>query len=205
MTPGVPTPARELYGTMLLERGMAKEALAAFEATLKKEPHRLGADARRRRGGGKVGRCRQGASALRRGRRAHRECRSGQAADRAGPRVRGDKRALRPQATAGRGRAMKPAALAARVVAAGSQAASAGYLRARRAEAREQGGGRHIRRPPGLGGGEVAVPDRSMGNAVAPLRARRPIAAPRSSSIFAPSSAPATARPASRMTPTSIA
>ena len=43
VTPGVPTPARELYGTMLLERGMAKEALAAFEATLKKEPHRLGA------------------------------------------------------------------------------------------------------------------------------------------------------------------
>jgi tetratricopeptide (TPR) repeat protein len=43
VTPGVPTPARELYGTMLLERGMAKEALAAYEATLKKEPHRLGA------------------------------------------------------------------------------------------------------------------------------------------------------------------
>ena len=43
MTPGVPTPARELYGVMLLDRGMAKEALAAFEATLKKEPHRFGA------------------------------------------------------------------------------------------------------------------------------------------------------------------
>src|SRR6266705_106467 len=43
VTPGVPTPARELYGTMLLERGMAKEALGAFEATLKKEPNRLGA------------------------------------------------------------------------------------------------------------------------------------------------------------------
>ena len=43
VTPGVPTPARELYGTMLLERGMAKEALAAFEATLKKEPNQLGA------------------------------------------------------------------------------------------------------------------------------------------------------------------
>src|SRR5262249_56216452 len=43
VTPGVPTPARELYGTMLLERGMAKEALAAFEATLNKEPNRLGA------------------------------------------------------------------------------------------------------------------------------------------------------------------
>ncbi len=43
VTPGVPTPARELYGQMLLERGMAKEALAAFEATLKKEPHRFGA------------------------------------------------------------------------------------------------------------------------------------------------------------------
>ncbi len=44
VTPGVPTPARELYGVMLLERGMAKEAQAAFEATLKKEPNRLGAE-----------------------------------------------------------------------------------------------------------------------------------------------------------------
>ena len=43
VTPGPLAPARELYGAMLLERGMAKEALAAFEATLKKEPHRLGA------------------------------------------------------------------------------------------------------------------------------------------------------------------
>jgi Tfp pilus assembly protein PilF len=43
VTPGVPTPARELYGTMLLERGMAEEALVAFEATLKKEPNRLSA------------------------------------------------------------------------------------------------------------------------------------------------------------------
>ena len=43
VTPGPLAPARELYGAMLLERGMAKEALAAFEATLKKEPNRLGA------------------------------------------------------------------------------------------------------------------------------------------------------------------
>jgi tetratricopeptide (TPR) repeat protein len=43
VTPGVPKPARELYGDMLLDHGMAKEALAAFEATLKKEPNRLGA------------------------------------------------------------------------------------------------------------------------------------------------------------------
>ena len=43
VTPGVPKPARELYGVMLLERGMPKEALIAFEATLKKEPNRLGA------------------------------------------------------------------------------------------------------------------------------------------------------------------
>ena len=43
VTPGVPIPARELYGTMLLERGMAREALVAFEATLKKQPDRLGA------------------------------------------------------------------------------------------------------------------------------------------------------------------
>ena len=43
VTPGPLAPARELYGSMLLERSMAKEALAAFEATLQKEPNRLGA------------------------------------------------------------------------------------------------------------------------------------------------------------------
>jgi tetratricopeptide (TPR) repeat protein len=43
VTPGVPKPARELYGAMLLEHGKASEALAAFEATLNKEPNRLGA------------------------------------------------------------------------------------------------------------------------------------------------------------------
>jgi tetratricopeptide (TPR) repeat protein len=43
VTPGPLAPARELYGAMLLERGMAPEALAAFEATLAKEPNRLGA------------------------------------------------------------------------------------------------------------------------------------------------------------------
>jgi hypothetical protein len=43
VTPGVPKPARELYGVMLLESGNASDALAAFEATLKKEPNRLGA------------------------------------------------------------------------------------------------------------------------------------------------------------------
>ena len=43
VTPGQLLPARELYAAMLLERGLAKEALAAFEATLQKEPHRLDA------------------------------------------------------------------------------------------------------------------------------------------------------------------
>jgi tetratricopeptide (TPR) repeat protein len=43
VTPGVLKPARELYGVMLLERGLPAEALAAFEATLRKEPNRLGA------------------------------------------------------------------------------------------------------------------------------------------------------------------
>jgi tetratricopeptide (TPR) repeat protein len=43
VTPGPLIPARQLYGAMLLERGMPKEALTAFEATLKKEPRRLGA------------------------------------------------------------------------------------------------------------------------------------------------------------------
>jgi tetratricopeptide (TPR) repeat protein len=40
VTPGPLAPARELYGVMLLERGMAREALAAFEATKAKEPNR---------------------------------------------------------------------------------------------------------------------------------------------------------------------
>ena len=43
VTPGPLAPARELYGAMLLARGMPKEALAAFEATLAKEPNRFNA------------------------------------------------------------------------------------------------------------------------------------------------------------------
>jgi tetratricopeptide (TPR) repeat protein len=41
VTPGPLAPARELYGFMLLDRGMAKEALAAFEASMVKEPNRF--------------------------------------------------------------------------------------------------------------------------------------------------------------------
>jgi tetratricopeptide (TPR) repeat protein len=41
VTPGPLAPARELYGEMLLDRGMAKEALAAFEASKAKEPNRF--------------------------------------------------------------------------------------------------------------------------------------------------------------------
>jgi tetratricopeptide (TPR) repeat protein len=41
VTPGPLAPARELYGEMFLERGMAKEALAAFEASKAKEPNRF--------------------------------------------------------------------------------------------------------------------------------------------------------------------
>jgi tetratricopeptide (TPR) repeat protein len=41
ITPGPLTPARELYGFMLLDHGNAKEALAAFEATKAKEPNRF--------------------------------------------------------------------------------------------------------------------------------------------------------------------
>src|ERR1043166_565750 len=41
VTPGPLAPARELYGDMLLERGHAKEALAAFQATMAKEPNRF--------------------------------------------------------------------------------------------------------------------------------------------------------------------
>ena len=41
VTPGPLAPAREMLGAMLLEHGAYADALAAFEATLKKEPNRL--------------------------------------------------------------------------------------------------------------------------------------------------------------------
>jgi tetratricopeptide (TPR) repeat protein len=41
VSPGPIAPARELLGEMLLEAGNAKEALTAFEATMKKEPNRF--------------------------------------------------------------------------------------------------------------------------------------------------------------------
>jgi hypothetical protein len=41
ISPGPLAPARELYGDMLLEAGKPKEALAAFEVTMKKEPNRF--------------------------------------------------------------------------------------------------------------------------------------------------------------------
>jgi hypothetical protein len=43
VTPGQLTPARELYGAMLLQAGKPAEALTAFEATMHKEPNRLNA------------------------------------------------------------------------------------------------------------------------------------------------------------------
>ncbi len=41
ISPGPLAPARELYGEMLLEAGKSKDALAAFELTMKKEPNRF--------------------------------------------------------------------------------------------------------------------------------------------------------------------
>ena len=41
VTPGPLAPARELYGAMLLQLGRGAEALAAYEATLVKEPNRF--------------------------------------------------------------------------------------------------------------------------------------------------------------------
>jgi tetratricopeptide (TPR) repeat protein len=41
VSPGPIAPARELLGEMLLEAGNAKEALVAFESTMKKEPNRF--------------------------------------------------------------------------------------------------------------------------------------------------------------------
>jgi tetratricopeptide (TPR) repeat protein len=45
VTPGPLAPARELLGALLLEHGNAADALASFEATLKKEPNRFNATA----------------------------------------------------------------------------------------------------------------------------------------------------------------
>jgi len=55
VTPGPLAPARELLGQMLLTRGLDKEALAAFETTLAKEPHRLGATVGAARAAAKTG------------------------------------------------------------------------------------------------------------------------------------------------------
>ena len=55
VTPGAVLPARELFGAMLLERGMANEAIAAFEATLAKEPNRYNAFAGAARGAERLG------------------------------------------------------------------------------------------------------------------------------------------------------
>ena len=41
MTPGPLAPAREMLGYMLLENNQPKEALAEFEAVMKKEPNRF--------------------------------------------------------------------------------------------------------------------------------------------------------------------
>ena len=41
ISPGPIKPARELLGEMLLEMGKPAEALAEFEATMKKEPNRF--------------------------------------------------------------------------------------------------------------------------------------------------------------------
>ncbi len=45
VTPGPLAPARELYGDMLMGQGRLKDALAAYEAVLKKEPNRFNAHA----------------------------------------------------------------------------------------------------------------------------------------------------------------
>ena len=51
VTPGPIKPARELLGEMLLQLKRPAEALAEFEATMKKEPNRFRAHLRRRAGG----------------------------------------------------------------------------------------------------------------------------------------------------------
>ena len=97
VTPGVPKPARELYGVMLLERGMPKEALAAFEATLKKEPNRLGAYVGAATGSRKGRRQGEGSGILQEG---HHDCQQrGQDPHRSGRRAGDAEAALRERGT----------------------------------------------------------------------------------------------------------
>ena len=77
VTPGVPKPAREFYAGMLLESGMAKEALVAFEATLKKEPNRLDAYVGAAKAAEKAGDPAKAREYYDKGRRHRQRCRQG--------------------------------------------------------------------------------------------------------------------------------
>ena len=91
VTPGPLAPARELYGAMLLEHGMAKDALAAFEATLKKEPHRLGATLGAAKAAEKPGDPDRRGTTMRPPSRSP-SCRAGSRRDRRGARLRHGRR-----------------------------------------------------------------------------------------------------------------
>ena len=90
VTPGQLTPARELYGAMLLQAGKPAEALAAFEATMRKEPNRLNATLGAANAAAAAGDSRQGEAILRRRDRAGIGCERGPARDREGARVPGE-------------------------------------------------------------------------------------------------------------------
>jgi len=197
VTPGVPTPARELYGTMLLERGMAKGSARRVRSDVEKGAEPARRHARRRCSRGKVGRFRQGANALRprpsRSRRmpirsdlrfAHARAGWWQRKARAEADVRPRGRPRDEVRGIGAG--------------VGGRARRRDRRRTHRTKARGQAGGRRVGCPSALGGDEVAVSPWINGEPAAHSPARRPIAAERrSSSIFAPSSAPAIAQPAS--------
>ena len=87
VTPGAPKPARELYGVMLLERGKPKEALSAFEATLKKEPNRLNAYLGAAAAAEKAGDKAKAQQLLQASSRDRRQCRQDARRDRRCPRV----------------------------------------------------------------------------------------------------------------------
>ena len=87
ITPGPLAPARELYGFMLLDRGMAKEALAAFEATKAKEPNRFQAYAGAAKAAEKLGDRAAARQQLSEARGADRERRHGAAGGRGGEEV----------------------------------------------------------------------------------------------------------------------
>ena len=199
VTPGPLAPARELYGEMLLEHGMAKEALAAFEATKAKEPNRFRGFAGAAKAAEKLGDKAKAKANYEKLRRAGRRRR--RPIGRRSRPPRNFSARTRPQAGPASGAMRKTTVILAVAAFALGGLVGAYALLAERPPDRGAAAARRIRSGPRCTG-------RSRWTSGARARrsaARPPTAAPRSTSTSAPRSASAIARPASPTTRSSTA